>query len=290
MKDEEVTLEATINKEQLKALKRLERQGYTPDDILEFANSLQKKNSFSTNRYHIGKNHVKFGLFGDNHIGNVNYDSGLMKLYLKETVKQGVDFHLNTGDIFDGWYQNRPSSIFEQNAIGFDRQMTMAVKEFEGLEAPLYFITGNHSYNTFVRGAGVEAGPYFEDKLRAKGIDANYLGNAEGEVSIGENCKIRLLHPDGGTAYAISYKSQKIVESFTSGSKPQMLAIGHFHKLEYIFYRNVHTFQTGTMMGQTKFMKGKGIPAHKGFWIVDVYSDNKGNINKIIPQLYPAYK
>jgi hypothetical protein len=290
MTTEEAKLEEMTDKEYQKTVKILEKRGYTPKDILEFVDGLQKQKSSNTTNYKIGKHHVKFGLFGDTHIGNINYDPPLMKHYLNETKKQKVDFHLNTGDIFDGWYQNRPSSIFEQNAIGFDRQMAMAVTEFERLDAPLYFITGNHSYNTFVRGAGVEAGPYFEDKLRAKGIDANYLGNAEGEVKFGKDVKIRLLHPDGGTAYAISYKSQKIVESFTSGSKPQMLAIGHFHKLEYIFYRNVHTFQTGTLMGQTKFMKGKGIPAHKGFWIVDVYSDNKGNIDKIIPQLYPAYK
>jgi len=278
-----------LNKDELKSLTELTKAGYTSKDIKQFIDGLNKQSSSIKTSYKIGKDHVKFGVFGDNHIGQIEYDKPLMKFFAETVKKEKVDFVLNTGDIFDGWYQNRPSSIFEQNAIGFDQQMKMVVKELSQLEVPLYFITGNHSYNTFVRGAGIEAGPVLEDKLRNKGLDAKYLGNAEGDLKLKTGSTIKLLHPDGGTAYALSYRPQKIIESLTGGEKPNMLFIGHFHKLEQLFYRNVHAFQTGTFCGQTKFMRGKNIPAHKGFWIIEAYS-NKGNIDKLIPQLYPAYK
>jgi hypothetical protein len=48
----------------------------------------------------------------------------------------------------------------------------------------------------------------------------------------------------------------------------------------------VDTLQTGTLCGQTKFMRGKGIPAHKGFWVIDLYSNKNGSIAKIIPEFY----
>jgi len=272
-----------------KTLNEITKAGYSLDDIKEFIKGIQKQQSHSVKDYSIGKNHAKFILTGDKHLGHIQFDKPLNKLLAKVAKDEKVDFIADTGDIFDGWYQNRPSSIFEQNAIGFDQQMKLAVEEIGQYEVPFIFITGNHSYNTFVRGAGIEAGPVLEDKLKAKGLEAKYLGNAEGDIHVG-NSLLRLLHPDGGSSYAISYKSQKIIESLESGKKPNVLGIGHFHKAEYIFYRNIHTFQTGTLCGQTKFMKGKGLAAHKGFWLIDMYTKDNGQIDYIIPRLYPAYK
>jgi Holliday junction resolvase len=219
------------------------------------------------------------------------FDDGLFNLYLKETKKEKVNIHLNTGDIFDGWYQNRPSSIFEQNAVGFDNQMKLAIEKFSKLDAPLYFITGNHSYNTFVRGAGVEAGIYLEDKLNQLGHEAHFLGNAEGDV-VFNNSKIKLLHPDGGTAYALSYRPQKIIESISGGEKPEVLLIGHFHKIEQLFYRNVHCFDGSTKITTNKgnvpirqIKKGDKVLTHKGRFRKVVQLHNRkcdGNFVKIL--------
>lgn len=275
--------------EDLKILKQIQKAGYSPNEIKQFIDGLHRKASHTTTTYKIGKNHVRIGVSGDYHLGNKEYDPEFMKFYVRETKKQKVDFHINGGDIFDGWYQNRPSSLFEQNAIGFDQQMKLAVQELSQLEAPIYLITGNHSYNTFVRGAGVEAGPVLEDKLERVGVEAHYLGNAEGDLELKCGTNIKILHPDGGTAYALSYRPQKIIESLQGGEKPAVLFIAHYHKIEYLFYRNVHAFQTGTFCGQTKFMRGKSIPAHKGFWIIDIYTDSTGQVDKIVPQLFPAY-
>jgi len=279
-----------INKENKKTLEELSKAGYTPKDIKNFIESLHRQKNYTSEPLELGKNKIRIGVSGDYHMGNINYDTSLMDFYAQETKRLKVDLHLNTGDLFDGWYQNRPASIFEQNAIGFDRQIDKATKELSKLEAPIYFITGNHSYNTFVRGAGIEAGPYLEDKLKSKGLEAHYLGNGEGNLILENKVKIRLLHPDGGTCYAVSYRPQKIIESLESGQKPQALFIGHFHKMDYMFYRNIHQFQTGTFCGQTKFMKGKGIPAHKGFWIIDIYAKSDGEIRPLIARMYPAYK
>lgn len=278
-----------FSEEEKKNLEYLTKQGYTPTELKEFIDGLQKQGSSLAKNHYIGKNKSKFILFSDTHIGNINYRPQIMKFLAQTAKKNKVDFVAHAGDIFDGWYQNRPSSIFEQNAIGFDQQMKMAVDELGQLEVPLYFITGNHSYNTFVRGAGVEAGPYLESKLKEKGLEAKFLGNAEGDIYMGKTL-LRLLHPDGGTAYALSYKPQKIIEALESGKKPHILGIGHFHKADYMFYRNVHAYQTGCLLGQTKFMKGKGIAAMLGFWEIDLNTKKNGQIDKITSSFYPFYK
>lgn len=280
-----------FSKEDLKVLRKLKKQGMSIHDIEYTAKAIKKSPSSKSHDYRIGRSHVKYLLFGDTHMGNKNYDSDLMTHAAKQARKESVDFAIHTGDIMDGWYQNRPQSLFEQDAIGLDQQFQKTVKELGKLgDIPLYFITGNHEFNTFMRGAGIEVGPYLEKELNSRGMKTVFLGNAEGDIVLRSGAVLKTMHPDGGSSYAISYKSQKLVESLESGKKPNVLHIGHFHKAEYIFYRNIHVFQTGTLMGQTKFMRGKQLAAHKGFWIVDLYTRKGGQVDKIVPTFYPSYE
>ena len=116
-----------------------------------------------------------------------------------------------------------------------------------------------------------------------------YLGRDVADVRITPNCILRLQHPWDGTAYALSYKIQKMIDAMEADTKPNILAVGHYHKLDYMFYRNIHAFQTGTMQGQTPFTRGKGISVHMGGWIVTVEVDKLGHIQRIIPELIPYY-
>lgn len=282
-----------INSEEYKLIQKLKKKGINTDSVMGVVNASKRGNIDDNSTYNISGDHMKALVFGDTHIGHKQYDSRLMNTAVKVAKSEDVDVIICTGDIADGWYQNRPAAIFEQDAIGFDNQLEKTVKEFSKLGdtgKPIYYITGNHEYNTFVRGAGVEFGNIFKLRLDKEGYENHYMGNAEANLKLETGSKIKLLHPDGGTAYAISYKSQKIIESLQgAGEKlPDVALIGHFHKAEYIPYQGVHTFQTGTLCGQTKFMRGKGIPAHKGFWVIDIFSKKSGKVDKIIPQFYPA--
>jgi hypothetical protein len=84
---------------------------------------------------------------------------------------------------------------------------------------------------------------------------------------------LHLMHPGGGTAYAISYTVQKICESYDGGDKPAVLLAGHYHKMSYNVIRNVHAIQTGCTQDQTPFMRKKKIPAHVGGGIVQLRQD-----------------
>lgn len=282
-------LEQLKSSDEYKIASKLRQSGMNPIEIDNVIKGLSRGNPTTGKSLSVGKFKATYGVISDTHIGSVHYDHALMSFAAKEFDKRKVDFVLHVGDIVDGWYQNRPSSIFEQNAIGYDQQKAMAVKELSKIKQPLYFITGNHEYNTFTRNAGVELGFELEKGLKEAGREAHYLGNAEGDIKLKNGTTIKMLHPDGGTAYAISYKPQKIIESLEGGKKPHILHIGHFHKSEYLFYRNIHCFQAATFENQTKFMRGKQIPAHKGFWVVEVGGKKGGQIDYITPTFYPAY-
>ena len=91
-------------------------------------------------------------------------------------------------------------------------------------------------------------------------------------------------------SYALSYKTQKIIEAMSGGEKPNILVVGHYHKMEQLFYRNVHAIQAATLCAQTRWMRGKGIAAAVGGWIVELRVDDEGSITRITSTFFPFYK
>lgn len=244
----------------------------------------QKTHQKFSGTYNIGKDKVKYAALSDTHVGNKCFDSTFMDFAIKTINKEKVDFVSHAGDICDGLYTSRPGHVFELDDIGGDAQVKHASEILNQFNAPLYFITGNHCHNTFYKNSGFDIGLQIAKNVK----NSQYLGNGEGFIDLKHGHKIELMHPDGGTAYALSYRPQKIVESLEGGTKPSILHIGHFHKANYMFYRNVHTFQDGTICRQTPFMRGKNIAAHVGFWIVEATLDKKG-VTSIKQTFYPGY-
>jgi predicted phosphodiesterase len=235
---------------------------------------------------HSTTGHFKIGVIADTHIGQEKFDSGLFEYAGKIFREKGVKNVYHSGDILEG-ASGRDGQCFELTHIGFENQVTYAAellkKHFKGLQ--VYGIIGNHDlWFKQKNNAGVNVGTVLQD--RAKNF--HYLGEMEADIKLGKNCVMKLFHPGDGTAYASSYKIQKLVESLEGGSKPAILIEGHYHKALYMFQRNVHCIEAGTLCGQTGWMRGKKIPAHKGFWILDIETGEKG-IKSFSPTFYPAY-
>jgi len=66
---------------------------------------------------------------------------------------------------------------------------------------------------------------------------------------------MKLMHPGGGSAYAVSYRPQKIIESFQDGEKPHILLLGHYHKSLKVEIRGVVTILVPSCQDQTPFMR-----------------------------------
>jgi len=258
--------------------------GYSEAEAVKILKALKRGQPIKKKRYTIGQKNTRWGVISDTHWGNRVSDKGLYEHAVKEFKRRKVDFVTHVGDVCDGLYTNRPGHVYELEAIGADEQMNLAADLLSQIDQPIFMITGNHTRNTFHRNAGLEIGHSLERMVDG----LHYIGNGEGDIELNRGVKLKLMHPDGGTAYAISYKSQKLVESFGGGEKPHILEIGHFHKAEYIFYRNIHVIQAATLCGQTPFMRGKQLPAHKGFWICTANIGKRG-VAKFTPEFYPAY-
>lgn len=226
---------------------------------------------------------IVFGLMGDTQFGSKYAQITYLHQYYKMLAERGVCRVYHTGDITDG-LKMRPGHEYELYLTSADELVADVAKNYPKIDGIVTsFITGNHDASIF-KHVGYDIGR----AIACERSDLNYLGRDAAVINIEDKFNIELRHPWDGTAYAISYKIQKMIEAMESDSKPNILAVGHYHKAEYIFYRNIHAFQTGCFQSQTPFTRGKGISTNLGGWIITVRFNDNG-VASISPEFIPFY-
>lgn len=231
-----------------------------------------------------GTTTIRFGLMGDTQLGSKYAQLTHLNTYYDICESEGIENVYHTGDITDG-LKMRTGHEFELYVTSADEMEADVIANYPRRNGiTTHFITGNHDASIF-KLVGHDVGM----AIAKDRPDMNYLGRDCAVVDLTPNCSLELRHPWDGTAYAISYKIQKMIEAMESDSKPKILAVGHYHKQEQLFYRNVHAFQTGCFQGQTPFTRGKGISIALGGWIVTIKVDEAGTIKRIIPEFIPFY-
>lgn len=232
-----------------------------------------------------GDKYIRFGLMGDTQI-NSKYTqlTHLHRLY-DIYAQEGLTTVYHTGDIDEG-EEMRQGHKYECYTQGADDHISEIVKVYPRRDGiTTHFVTGNHDHSIIKR-AGFDIG----NTIAARRDDMVYLGQSSAIICLTDNCTMELRHPIDGTAYAISYKIQHMVDAMSGGEKPNILAIGHYHKSEYLPYRNVHCIQTGCFQSQTPFMRGKGIAAMMGGWIIEAIVNDSGAIERLKQEFMPFYR
>lgn len=232
-----------------------------------------------------GTTEIKFAVIGDTHMGSKYTQLTHLNNFYDICKAEGVKDIYHAGDVSDG-IKMRPGHEYELYAVSTDDMVQDIIKNYPKRNGiTTHFITGNHDASIY-KHVGHDIGKSISHFRK----DMDYLGRDCAVIKLTDNCTLELRHPWDGTAYALSYKPQKMIEAMESDSKPNILAIGHYHKAEYLFYRNVHAIQTGCFEGQTPFTRGKGISVNIGGWIVTIKVATDGTIKSIAPQFIPYYK
>lgn len=231
---------------------------------------------------------LKIGIIADTHIGHKLFDERLFAYSGEIFRKNGVKTIYHAGDILEG--TNRDGQIYELDQIGFSQQIGQAERLFKKYYTNLKVcaILGNHDlWYLKKNNNGVNVGEELQNRLGKDKFE--YLGDNEADIKLGPRVILKLSHPGDGTAYAWSYKLQKFINSLGSGKKPNILVEAHYHKNLYMFIRNIHAFEGGTLCGQTSWMRSKRIECSKGFWLLDMDIGVEG-ILRLTPSFYPDYE
>jgi hypothetical protein len=217
---------------------------------------------------------LRFGIIGDTHIGSLYAHTAALHAFYEYAEAEGIERIYCAGDLTDGHKVYRGQE-FELRDIGLEAQVNR-LAESVPRTIETHFITGNHD-QSFKTAAGAPVGKMIQHATGWK-----FMGEEQAMVEFhtpNGPYKLKLIHPGGGSSYALSYRPQKIVESLEGGTKPNMLAIGHYHKAEMMpSYRNVTAIQTGTFQKQTPFMARQGLAAHVGGWIIEVVVGEMHNV------------
>ncbi len=231
-------------------------------------------------------NKFKFAAFGDLHAASKYCRWDVREDLTRRAEEFGAQAILDTGNWIDG---ERTFNRYDVDAIGLEAQVQILADKYPKTKIPTYAISGADHEGWYVRSEGIDVGRYCESVMRDAGHQWTNLGFMQADIRL-KNYKtdavsiLRLMHPGGGSAYATSYKPQKIIEAMEGGEKPQVLLIGHYHKIDCGLVRNVWYVQTGCQQDQTPFLAQKTTEVQVGGFMIEMEQDPKtGSIIEFTP-------
>lgn len=158
---------------------------------------------------------MKFGVIADCHLASNRSRLDVLEMAYNEFQRQGVKKVYCVGNLIDGYAERiNGSDVYLRNLTDQCVYMADHLPQRSGMTTE--FITGDCHEGWYIQRAGVNVGHHMEDEARRHGRnDIKYLGHMEADVELRRGTGrsvMRLFHPGGGSAYAQSYKAQKIVE------------------------------------------------------------------------------
>lgn len=256
---------------------------YTPEELklLSKGQGLQDRN-LTYPHISLSGEHHKIGVMSDGHLGSKYSPLEFHQQAFDTFKKENCECILHCGDLVEGLNPKRSDTqIYELSHIGYKQQKELAIEVFSQCDIPMYVISGNHDAWYMHMGADIV------EQICEEVPNMQYLGNNQADITIG-GATIRLFHGGDGNSYALSYRLQKLAESFTGGKKPNILLAGHTHKLCYVFDRMIHCVSVPSLQMQTSWMAGKKIAAHTGFLIIE-FDTNENGVCNFQFRYYPFY-
>jgi predicted phosphodiesterase len=233
----------------------------------------------------------QFGLVTDTHLVNKHARLDAAEAAYDEFKRLGIKDVYHAGNIIDGEHR---FNKYEISVWGSHNQCQYVADNYpqrSGIRT--MFITGDCHEGWYQGREGIDIGWYIQNVCEKSGRkDMIHLGHLERDIEISQpfgKTRMRIMHPGGGSAYALSYASQKMVESFQGGDKPHILILGHYHKFDVNYAREVVTIQAGCLQDQTSFMRKKKLSAHVGFCVCRINSRVDGTIGRCNVDWYPMY-
>jgi len=225
----------------------------------------------------------KIGVIGDTHLASKYARLDVLEAAYDRFAEEGITDVYHTGNIVDGECR---FNQYELLAHGVTDQALYCLDNYPQRSGiTTHYVTGSCHEGWWMARDGIDFGRYLQFEAKERGrTDLNYLGYMEADVKLigpnGKSAIMRILHPGGGSAYAMSYRPQKIIESLQGGEKPAVLLCGHFHKQGSFMIRNVWTILTGTTQDQSSFMRKLSIEAHVGYAVVSMQQDKNGAVRR----------
>jgi predicted phosphodiesterase len=234
----------------------------------------------------------RFGVISDTHYGSKYCREEVADELYDWFASEGIRRVYHAGNWIDGEHPGHGKFDLVDEAHGLQNQLDYMVAKYplrKGITT--YYVAGDDHEGWYNQREGVDSGRMLETTARDAGrTDLRYIGYMETYVTLrhansGNESRLLVCHPGGGSGYAISYAPQKAIESWQPGEKPGCVLFGHWHKIEYLNVRGVHSIQAGCTKDQDPFARKKRLQYHIGGWIVELIQDAGGALTGCTPQV-----
>lgn len=222
----------------------------------------------------------RVAFISDTHLGGHHQQLTYLHEFYRRAIDLGVSRFYHSGDLCDGdgfVYRGQINEIF---AHGFEYNVDYVEENYpKHAGVKTFFILGNHDLSWWSR-SGIDIG----HSIAARRKDMVYMGQGGAYSRLTDKARVYLHHPDGGAAYALSYKLQRFIEGFAQEAKPEVLASGHLHSTLYSNYQGVDALMVPCFQSQNIYLKRKGLHPVVGGWVVEFMLEG-GEIREFAPRL-----
>jgi len=237
-----------------------------------------------------GTTEIVAGLVSDTHDGSKFQATDELEATYDRFAEEGITEVLHAGDLIGG-----------PGIVGYRGHLWETIPECEGPEGSIEHAVSHYPQRPgittrFVQGSHddwwrLKHGQDLLQEVCERRPDLICLGRDTARLQIGpaHQTRVCLMHPDSGSAYALSYKPQKFVEGLLGGTKPHMLIIGHYHRAGWFPMRNIETLLAACFEWQTPFLARKGIEPVVGGFILRMVLDPDGWIREFQTRFLPYY-
>jgi hypothetical protein len=262
------------------------------DDKISLGSQLRKTDeTFVIDQRKHTEQEFCIGFTADNHLNSKYERMDVLNDLFDRFVDAGVTDVYQGGNMIDGEARFNKFDIFNHGVEDQVRYFVENWPQREGIKT--HFVTGDDHEGWYVQREHIDIGQIIEDRAKALGrTDLHHLGYMERDIEFVQpkgSSILRVIHAGGGSSYATSYTSQKYVESLQGGEKPAIVLVGHFHKLDYAYPREVHVIQMGCTEDQTPFMRKRRLQAHVGGGILWLTQNELGIFTSVKVQFFPYY-
>jgi hypothetical protein len=173
-------------------------------------------------------NRFIFAALGDFHAGSKYCRYDVREDLVRRAEEAGAQAILDSGNWVDG---EAKFNKYDLEAVGMDAQCALLAKRHPKTKLPIYAVAGDDHEGWYGQREGVDIGRYAQNIMREAGHDWHDLGYMEAHIALvnansGKKSILAVVHPGGGSAYALSYRPQKIIEALEGGEKPAVLLLG----------------------------------------------------------------
>lgn len=228
------------------------------------------------------------GAVADKHLCSKHYRADVLKTLYRIYADEGVTDVYDAGNWIEGeaYFNRHDISVF-----GLDAQIEYFIQEHPHIPGiTTHFVAGDDHEGWYQQREQISIGKHLEQRAKAAGRDDfHFLGYVEADVylktPLGAAARLKVMHGGGGATYAVSYQAQKAVEALQPGEKPDILILGHHHKLLYFYPRGVHVVLPGCTADQSIHMRKRHIEAHVGGAVLYIRQHlGKGFVTEFVPR------